>query len=366
MNQETTIEPIEKPNTMAQPLYKKIAETLRYEIKTKYTSDQSLPPQRKLAKKFNTSYFTIGNAVQELVAEGLVKRTVGSGTRVCNPQTSRRGLIGILTTTNDPLYLSEMFSISEAELRKARFRPVLYGSNHSFEEEKQAFHEIGSLNETGLIIYSYFHDRLSQEIKDLQRRGIHCVAVLRPIEGLDFVRLDHRMVGMLQAQHIAQSGWQKIVYIGINDTGYARHQHEGFLTGLSDSEIATDSLRDYNVPQDKDIIGEVAEKNLIENIYDYTVSVIKKEIPEVIVTFGDRYLSPVCDALRKHRLEPGEDVHLIGADNCNLPRLSYTTTDHRHGQVGKQAAKMLLERIDGTHNGPPRTNTILPKLVKHI
>ena len=79
---------------------------------------------------------------------------------------------------------------------------------------------MGSLNEAGLIIYSVFHDRFSKEIAELQKKGVHCMAILRPLAGLDCVRMDHRMVGILQALYVADAGYRKILYIGIEGVGY--------------------------------------------------------------------------------------------------------------------------------------------------
>ncbi len=92
----------------APPLYKQIAAILREEIHQDYQPNQIVPPQRELVKRFNASYVTIGNALKELVNEGLVRRTVGSGTRVCSLDTPRRGLVGILTSMLDPFYMRRL------------------------------------------------------------------------------------------------------------------------------------------------------------------------------------------------------------------------------------------------------------------
>ena len=366
MAEETTGTSLEQTRSRVNPLYKQIAEVLRQEIKTGYTPDQTLPPQRTLAKRFNASYFTVGNAIKELVHEGLVTRNVGSGTKVCDPLTARRGLVGILTTTNDPVYLSEIFSRAEAELRQGRFRPILYGGSHNYEDEKQAFHEIGGLNEAGVIIYSFFHDRFVKQIRDFLRQGIQCIAILRPIEGLDCIRVDHRMVGMLQAQYVAHAGWRKVLYIGRDSPEYASLQLEGFLAGASDAGLSSADFRVQSVERTENGVGDMAERRMVEQISELTRTALKKEVPEVVVTFGDRYLLPICEVLRDHGLAPGKDVQLVGADNRNLPRLSYVSVDHRHGQIGEQAARRLIDRIDGKRTGPPCTITVLPRLVKHV
>ena len=67
---------------MARPLYQEIADTLRERIsslgyRNQYGSEvyysERLPSQGELEREFNTTHVTIGNAVQVLIAEGLVE-----------------------------------------------------------------------------------------------------------------------------------------------------------------------------------------------------------------------------------------------------------------------------------------------------
>lgn len=343
------------------PVYLQIAEILRKEIAENYEPDDVLPSQRSMVKRFNVSYVTVGNALQELVREGLLIRTMGSGTRVCDRSKIYNGLVAMLTSIHDPFYMS-MFANAEKLLRQHRFRPVFFGCNVDYEEEKRAFEEMGHLNEAGLIIYSLFHHKLGSQIAELQRKGIPGVAIHRYIEGFDYVRLDHRMVGSLQAQCVASSHYRNILYIGLDNEGYGQLQAQGFIDGIRDTSLSSIKLTVRNIITG---IGEQADQENKKNIAAIVHDVMKKQKLEMIVIFGDRYLSPVCDIIRAHGLTPGKDIALVGADNRNHQGFKYITTDHGLGRMGHDAARLLIERLTKQYEGPPRTFTILPQLVYH-
>jgi len=65
------------------PLYHQLAQILREQIHSgKYTSGAELPSERELMQQFQISRNTVRQALDLLDREGLIKRTLGSGTRV--------------------------------------------------------------------------------------------------------------------------------------------------------------------------------------------------------------------------------------------------------------------------------------------
>ena len=171
---------------------------------------------------------------------------------------------------------------------------------------------------------------------------------------------------MLQAQYVARTGWRKVLYIGRESLEYARLQREGFMVGASDAGLNPGDFRVESIPKADNWVGDKAEQIILEQISDLADSALNSEVPEVIVTFGDRYLLPICDVLTRRGLDPGVDVQLVGADDRNLPKIPYVSVDHRHGEIGERAARKLIDRIDGRCTGPPCTTTVLPRLIKHL
>jgi DNA-binding LacI/PurR family transcriptional regulator len=348
------------------PLYKEIADHLRNDIKTNYKPDMSLPPQRTLAKRYNTSYVTIGNAINRLVSEGLLIRMVGSGTYVKQIAPATPDLVSVLTSNTDPIYRMTLFGNVEATLRDHAYRPILFSNKADIDEERKSLNDAGQMNERGIILYSVFSEELKHEIKRLIARGIPMVSILKHIEGIDLVRTEHRMVGMLQAQYIARRGLKKIIYISNTSREYGEREKEGFITSLKDSGIKIMPKNIYSMDMKKSNVGEELEELRKKTIYLIVKQAIEQQPDlQAIVIVGDRYLHSVVQALTTKQLKPGRDICLVSSDNQNLPGLPYTTIEEGLAEMGKRAAEMLLDRMNQTYTGAPRTETILPKLIEH-
>lgn len=67
---------------MANPLYRELMERLEKEIREKYASNEQLPSERDMVKKYNVSRSTIRLALGDLEQRGIIYRLHGKGTFV--------------------------------------------------------------------------------------------------------------------------------------------------------------------------------------------------------------------------------------------------------------------------------------------
>ncbi len=345
------------------PMYIRIAEAIREDIVSKYPKNSRLPPQRDLAQRFGASYVTIGKALARLVEEGMITRRVGVGTIVNDLDSRSRGIVGVLSSTADPEYVSHLFGEIENRLRAARYRPVLFGGTADLEDEKQAFREMGKLNEAGLILYSFFGSQFQEQVDKLRQQGVACVSVLRPIKGLDLVTTSHRRIGRLQASYLHDTNFRHALYIGRAHERYGRIQREWFLRTLT--RLKTLTNRSLAITDVFGETGHAGEAALHEQMAAIVEQQCREHPPDAIVTCGDRYLITVGRTLKKLGFLPGRDVTLISTDNKNLTEFPYVTIDLRLRACGRAAVAMLLDRIDGRYDGPARLRTVRPRLVVH-
>jgi DNA-binding LacI/PurR family transcriptional regulator len=359
------------PNVTAQkkrePLYRQIAKTLKEEIKTNYSPNDAIPPQRQLVERFNTSNMTINQAIKELVDEGILTRTERKGTFVRDTQHIAQGLVGLLISGRMTTYVNQMFGTINQKLREARFRPVLYVGNNNYEEELQSLREMGSFNEMGMISYSLFLEQMVEQYKELMSRGIPLVMINHPIEGADCARVDHFQIGALQANYLMEKQVERILYIDDQpDTlGINRHM-EGFLSTFIASHR---SLKDIQVEYfHREGIGEEAHHQITEQIRRIMHRIYSQPSavhPKTIVVYGDYFLPAIVEDLKTFGIEPGRDVMLMGTDNMDLKGFPYVTVDESLAEIGSEAARLLIERIEGKYSGPPRSQYVSPKLVEH-
>jgi DNA-binding GntR family transcriptional regulator len=74
----------QKPHLTRAPLHQQLTDVLRDEVLTTQKPGQRLPPEPKLAERFDVSILTVREALRALTQEGLLVRKQGSGTYVAD------------------------------------------------------------------------------------------------------------------------------------------------------------------------------------------------------------------------------------------------------------------------------------------
>lgn len=85
MTEQIAVDEIDLPVLQTQRLYKKIADILEHQIRTKVLQEGSyLPSERDLAKKMGVSRTSVREALIALEVKGLVTVKVGDGVQICH------------------------------------------------------------------------------------------------------------------------------------------------------------------------------------------------------------------------------------------------------------------------------------------
>jgi len=91
------------------PLYFKIEMDLRKRIQAgEYTPGQLLPSERELVKTYDVSRLTVREAINRLVAQGMVKKKQGKGTFVSQPAANH--MVGSLNSSSE-VFLLKNFTV---------------------------------------------------------------------------------------------------------------------------------------------------------------------------------------------------------------------------------------------------------------
>ena len=81
----------------------------------------------------------------------------------------------------------------------------------------------------------------------------------------------------------------------------------------------------------------------------YAEENLEKLLQYKLIISTDLTALGICDALRRHGIEPGEDIFLAGIDNlegiCHTPDPFLTTIDQAYGQLGTSAGNGMIAAI---------------------
>lgn len=118
------------------------------------------------------------------------------------------------------------------------------------------------------------------------------------------------------------------------------------------SLIAELNKRDitYNLVAVEGLSKKHASQKVLENIKHF----------DAVISVNDEYAADIIKESRLNGFKIPEDFQLVGYDNTNLAQYTdptISTIDQQAFEIGKAAARRLIDRIDGNKN---TENTIIP------
>ncbi len=170
---------------MAQPKYQLLQQWLRDQINSReYTANQQIPTELELAEQFGYSRQTIRQAISGLEQEGLLKRTPGRGTFVCqqnagrvNRSESRTRRVGVLTTYLDDYIFPGIINGIERVLSRHDYLFTLGLTHNKTLDEATALQKLLAAGVDGLI---HFQQRA---VKDLSHPKPYGFIITNPPYG---------------------------------------------------------------------------------------------------------------------------------------------------------------------------------------
>lgn len=258
----------------------------------------------------------------------------------------------------NPFYFDMINGINQV-LEEHGYLMILFYTKHSLEEELKAIQNLREKVADGMIMVSFnFCEENIQAINAIQAPVVLTNQYVSK-EGrdrFDYVYVDTFEAIRLGTGHLIEQGIRRIAYVGgslSEQTGYQRFC--GYL----------EAMREAGLPLDDRF---VAESDYTEN-GGYASArkwLEQPDRPEGIVAANDLMAIGVMKACEEAGLRIPEDVSVVGMDNLDIGSRVYpklTSVALMQEEIGRQAALMLMKRLEGP---PPAGNgqvKLLPKLV---
>ena len=289
----------------------------------------------------------VRQAASELgyVPNDIARSLKGQSTRV----------IGMVIDDLSQTFFAEVAAGIEAVLRSRGYRLFLAASGGESLEESAALDEFETMRADGVIVAPATPDSPAI-VKSAVSRGVPVVEVDRRTEpGLcDAVLLHNELGGYLATRHLLDLGHRRIAIIsGPFTTGEERLG--GYIRAFMEAGIPIDERlvvrASFHPPDPSAVAGDLLDAN-----------------PDVTAVFACNNIlaSGVVQALRaRGRRIPG-DVSVMGFDDVvwmSLLDAPLSTVAQPAREIGRQAAQLLLDRIEGLLQGPPVTLFLEPRLI---
>ena len=215
----------------AQPKHKQVYQALSREIQSgRLKRGDRLPSEAELVRTFGASRITVGRAVRDLQAQGLVERRAGSGTYVASRTAPGALSFGVLLPDLGEVDIIEQVCQGMMASPLARNHALIWGSlgSDGGSKEDRAWQLCRQYIErrvSGVFFapleYTAAKDDINQRIAQaLDEARIPIVLLDRTVTPYprrghhDLVGIDNRRAGFIITEHVLRLGSQRVAFVG--------------------------------------------------------------------------------------------------------------------------------------------------------
>lgn len=323
-----------------------------------------------LAARLGVSRATVRRDLVDLEAEGRLRRVRG-GAVLATPDTAgtRRGeaaavrTLGLLVPSATYYYPRVVAGVQAVAAARGA-RAVISLSDYADGDEAERIEELRASGACGLLVASPGgHDLPAGTLERLQATGLPFVLMERqphdPFAPCEFVATDHRQGAFAAVRHLARLGHRK-VGLFTNGSPTAALVREGHEAAVRRLDLAADApVHDSGRPT-------MGSAEAADHYDRFVEACLSGEVGAALV-LSDHDAIELMRRLRVRGLRAPEDLALIAYDDeiASLADVPLTAVAPPKHQLGEQAARLLLDRLDAPDPGsvPVRQLFLQPRLV---
>ena len=265
-------------------------------------------------------------------------------------------LVAVVVPSLSNMVFPEVLTGINPILEGTPLQPVFGVTDYMRDKEERVLYEMLSWRPSGVIVAGLEHSDAA--VAMLYNAGIPVVEIMdtdgNPIDSV--VGISHRKAGLDMAKAIIKQGYSRIGFMGTSMPldHRARKRFEGLTEGLAKAGIEIEARDFYSgssaLAKGREMTAAMLNQNPDLDFLYYS--------NDMIGAGGLLYL------LDKNIDIPGQ-IGLAGFNGVELlqglPR-KLTTTDSCRLEIGRAAAKIILERSKSDSNQSPQNITLTPKI----
>jgi DNA-binding LacI/PurR family transcriptional regulator len=350
--------------------HRRISDEIASRIESaQYPTGSRLPSEPRLASEFGVSRGTLRQALASLRQGGYIHSISGRGTFVRGPRPrvleSRRRVVGLIVPSVTRPALPEVLMAIEDELHGRGYSLLVGTSGNTLEQEKGRVHRILGEGVSGLIVLPIDGRPDPALYRQLLDEGFPLVLFDRHIVGLsiDAVLPDNVGGAFVAVSHLIELGHRRIAFISSDNltTTSVLERLQGYQQALRASDIQAEPELIFTrlpaIPPD----GADEDRVIQNNAHRIARFLSSRPLPTAVFALHDRIAISVLEAAAELGLRVPDDLAIVGFDDDPLAqklRVPLTTIAQPRDQIGRTAAGMISDRIEGRRTETARV--VLP------
>ena len=331
--------------------YQQVYSALRRDIHSgRLAKGDRLPSEADLGRLFGASRITVGRAVRDLQAAGLVERRAGSGTFVKAPQVAAGLSFGLLIPDLGETEIFEPICHGMMASPLAEAHALVWGSrsggNRSREDEAMRLcrqyidRGVSGVFFAPLEMTGTSHQVNEQIAHALDAARIPIVLLDRTVVPYpqrghhDLVGIDNRRAGYVTTEHLLQRGARRLAFVALpHSAATVDARAAGFREALYTAGLPVEPAQVWRLDPE----AAAAVEPLLD-----------AQRPDGIVCANDRTAARLMHTLLALSVRIPDDIRLVGIDGAEFAELlpvPLTTLRQPTHQIGDAALATMLQRI---------------------
>ena len=270
----------------------------------------------------------------------------------------RSRTIGLVVLDVANPFFTDLARGVEDEVSKAGLAVILCNSDEQEGKEQRYLELLEEHRVQGVLITPV---GAAANLERLQRRGTPVVLLdsRASSHGQCSVAVDDVLGGDLAVAHLVENGHEQIAYIsGPPAIRQVADRHEGALRALRQAGRPRDSLLVIEASALNVASGKWAGAKIIE--------MPEETRPTAVFCANDLIALGVLQEMTRNRVRVPEDISIVGYDDIEFAAAAavpLTSVRQPRLELGRSAARLLLEESDGTQGHQHRQVIFEPELV---
>jgi len=273
----------------------------------------------------------------------------------------RRGkgkMVGVIVPRISRHFFSHVISGIESITNPAGYNLIICQTNESYETEVKSLQTMLNNRVDGVVMSISSETINIEHIKSTIEEKIPLVFFDRTPNGIDVdsVQNDNFTAGYEMTKHLIDQGYRRIAHFaGPLNINIYRDRYNGYRKALDEAGVVYDDSLLFNnvITRPK---GEETAMNILKS----------GNIPDAVFSVSDYAALGALLIFRKHGIKIPGQMGMSGFANEPFTELvdpSMTTVEQYGEEIGKNAVRLLIDRIEGGQNDASRLVSFKPKII---
>ncbi|MDR2784419.1 MAG: LacI family transcriptional regulator [Treponema sp.] len=264
--------------------------------------------------------------------------------------------IGLIMVDIDNPFYAGVFHGMEDVLDKAGFSLLTAITSDKAEKQSRIYQTMLEQNVDGIFLCPCA-GTTQDTLKKLRNSGVPYVLFARYLANftMDYVGVDNLLGAKIAVEYLIEKGHQKIAFVACRtESSILTERLQGYCSTMEAHKLSTSGLQ-ISCPMTFDG-GKQAALKLFGG----------SARPTAIVCYNDIIAYGVMLGAAQLKMRPGRDIAIIGADDSPIGAYcspGITTISTRPVEVGAEAAKLLLDRLEDGE-GKYKRILLTPQLIE--